>query len=89
MNFNNYYIIIINLKYLYKHINRGRLIVMKLYSDFSNIFCGRPFDLDVATAEYIWFCINDIDDIEHIKNEVRALVLEAQHDFDKYNEKLK
>lgn len=55
---------------------------MKLYSAF-NAFCGRNFDLDVSTAEWIWFCIKNLDDAEHIKNEVRALVLEAQHDFDK------
>lgn len=61
---------------------------MKLYSDFSGIFCGRPFDLDVTTAEWIWFCIRNLDDAEHIKNEVRALVLEAQHDFDKSVEEL-
>lgn len=82
MNFNNYYIIIVNLKYLYKHLNHRRLI-MKLYSDFSNICCGRPFNLEVTTAEWIWFCIRNLDDVNHIKNEVRALVLEAQHDFDK------
>lgn len=56
---------------------------MKLYSDFENMFLGRTFDLDVTTAEYIWFCIENIDDAEHIKNEVRGLVHEAQRDFDK------
>jgi len=61
---------------------------MKLYSDFENMFLGRTFDLDVTTAEYIWFCIENIDDAEHIKNEIRALVLEAQHDLDKYEEEL-
>ena len=60
---------------------------MKLYNDFSQSM-GRAFDLDVATAEWIWFCIKNLDDAEHIKNEVRALVLEAQHDFDKYEEEL-
>lgn len=55
---------------------------MKLYSDFSQ-YMGRAFDLDVATAEWIWFCIKNLDDAEHIKNEVRALVHEAQRDFDK------
>lgn len=44
---------------------------------------GRTFDLDVATAEWIWFCIKNLDDAEHIKNEIRALVHEAQHDLDK------
>ena len=61
---------------------------MKLYTDFENMFLGRTFDLDVTTAEYIWFCIENIDDAEHIKNEIRALVLEAQHDLDKYEEEL-
>lgn len=61
---------------------------MKLYSDFENMFLGRTFDLDVTTAEYIWLCIKNINDTEHIKNEVRALVLEAQHDLDKYEEEL-
>ena len=56
---------------------------MKLYSDFKNMFLGRTFDLDVTTAEWIWFCIKNIDDAEHIKNEVRGLVYEAQRDFDK------
>ena len=55
---------------------------MKLYNDFSQSM-GRAFDLDVATAEWIWVCIKNLDDAEHIKNEVRALVLEAQHDLDK------
>lgn len=50
------------------------------------MFLGRTFDLDVTTAEYIWFCIRNIDDAEHIKNEVRGLVHEAQHDLDKYEE---
>ena len=50
------------------------------------MFLGRTFDLDITTAEYIWFCIRNIDDAEHIKNEVRGLVLEAQHDLDKYEE---
>ena len=59
---------------------------MDLYHDFSNQFLGRTFDLDVATAEWILFCISNLDDAEHIKNEVRALVLEAQHDLDKYEE---
>ena len=77
-----------NLKFLYKFHNYRRLIIMKLYSDFENMFLGRTFDLDVTTAEYIWFCIENIDDAEHIKNEVRALVLEAQHDLDKYEEEL-
>ena len=61
---------------------------MRLYSNFKNMFLGRTFDLDITTVEYIWFCIKNIDDAEHIKNEVRALVLEAQHDFDKYEEEL-
>ena len=61
---------------------------MKLYHDFSNHFLGRTFDLDVATAEWIWFCIKNLDDAEHIKNEVRALVHEAQHDFNKSIEEL-
>ena len=59
---------------------------MKLFSDFSNQFCGRTFDLDVTTAEWIWFCIRNLDDAEHIKNEVRGLVHEAQKDFSKYEE---
>lgn len=49
---------------------------------------GRTFDLDVATAEWIWFCIKNLDDAEHIKNEIRALVHEAQHDLDKHEEEL-
>ena len=61
---------------------------MKLYSAF-NSPCGRNFDLDVSTAEWIWVCIKNIDDAEHIKNEIRALVLEAQHDFSKYEEEYK
>lgn len=61
---------------------------MKLYHDFSNHFLGRTFDLDVATAEWIWFCIKNLDDAEHIKNEVRALVHEAQHDFNRSIEEL-
>ena len=60
---------------------------MRLYSDFENML-GRTFDLDVSTAEWIWFCIKNLDDAEHIKNEVRALVLEAQHDLDKCKEEL-
>lgn len=60
---------------------------MKLYNDF-NQSMGRTFDLDVATAEWIWLCIENINDAEHIKNEVRALVLEAQHDLDKHEEEL-
>lgn len=60
---------------------------MKLYNNFSQSM-SRAFDLDVATAEWIWFCIKNLDDAEHIKNEVRALVLEAQHDLDKYEEEL-
>lgn len=60
---------------------------MELYNDFSQSM-SRAFDLDVATAEWIWFCIKNLDDAEHIKNEVRALVLEAQHDLDKYEEEL-
>lgn len=55
---------------------------MKLYNDF-NQSMGRTFDLDVTTAEWIWFCIKNLDDAEHIKNEVCALVHEAQHDLDK------
>ena len=55
---------------------------MKLYNDF-NQSMSRTFDLDVATAEWIWFCIKNLDDAEHIKNEIRALVHEAQHDLDK------
>lgn len=56
---------------------------MDLYHDFSNQFLGRTFDLDVATAEWIWSCIKNIDDADHIKNEIRGLVLEAQRDFNK------
>ena len=55
---------------------------MKLCNDFSQSM-GRAFNLDVATAEWIWFCIKNLDDAEHIKNEVCALVHEAQHDLDK------
>ena len=59
---------------------------MKLYSQFSIPSIGRTFPLDVATAEWIWVNIKDIDDVEHIKNEIRAFVLEAQADFDKMHE---
>ena len=55
---------------------------MKLYHNFPKQL-GRTFDLDVTTAEWIWVCIKDIDDAEHIKNEIRGLVIEAQRDFDK------
>ena len=55
---------------------------INLYHDFSNQL-GRTFDLDVTTAEWIWVCIKNIDNAEHIKNEIRGLVAEAQRDFDK------
>lgn len=55
---------------------------MELYTQL-NEGIGRTFDLDVATAEYIWICIKHLEDASHIKNEVRALVIEAQKDFDK------